>query len=187
RCHLKPVGDIRLPRQRPPAQCLNLFRHRVGTIRIQGVGDHGCEYMTGGTVVVLGETGRNFAAGMSGGAAFIYDTDGLFAKRINKDKNLLRESVTDAADIDRLKSLIEKHRDQTGSARAHDILENWNDSLPRFVKVISEEYKNLLSKRLATPLPMTNGNGNGSGANGNTEMLPPGNPAPAYTSPAGKA
>jgi glutamate synthase domain-containing protein 3 len=138
---------------------------------VEGVGDHGCEYMTGGTVVVLGRTGRNFAAGMSGGAAFIYDEIGDFAKRINKDKNLLREAVTDEADIAQLKELIEKHRDYTGSARAAEILQNWETALPKFVKVVSEEYKKLLAKR-AQGVPANGANGNGTTA--------PGNPAPAY-------
>ncbi len=140
---------------------------------VEGVGDHGCEYMTGGTVVVLGETGRNFGAGMSGGAAYIYDADGTFAKRINKDKNLLRESVTDETDVSHLRSLIEKHRAATDSERANAILEDWNSELSRFVKVISEEYRNLLAKRTATPLPMSSGNGDGHGHAA-------GNAAPSY-------
>ncbi|MBC8142457.1 MAG: glutamate synthase subunit alpha, partial [Armatimonadetes bacterium] len=130
---------------------------------VEGVGDHGCEYMTGGTVVVLGETGRNFAAGMSGGAAFVYDPEGSFATRINDDKNLLREAVTDAADIDLLKGLITKHHALTDSARAAELLSDWDAALGKFVKVVSEEYKTLLAKRSATPLPMSNGNGSGDG------------------------
>jgi len=122
--------------------------------------------MTGGTVVVLGETGRNFAAGMSGGAAFVYDPENKFAARINDDKNLLRESVTDTIDIDLLKSLITKHHDLTGSARAAELLADWDTALPKFVKVVSEEYKLLLAKRIATPLPMSNGDGNGGDGHG---------------------
>jgi glutamate synthase domain-containing protein 3 len=115
---------------------------------VEGVGDHGCEYMTGGTVVVLGRTGRNFAAGMSGGAAYVYNSDGRLAERINKDPSLRQETVEpDSEDAEQLRSLIQAHLDYTGSAQAREILEAWPDSLGRFVKVISSEYKTLLEKR----------------------------------------
>jgi glutamate synthase domain-containing protein 2/glutamate synthase domain-containing protein 1/glutamate synthase domain-containing protein 3 len=112
---------------------------------VEGVGDHGCEYMTGGTVVVLGRTGRNFAAGMSGGAAYVYDIDGRFEERVNRESVLL-ESV-EAEDADALRALIEKYREHTGSARAAELLADWDAAAPRFVKVISGEYKRLLEKR----------------------------------------
>jgi len=114
---------------------------------VEGVGDHGCEYMTGGVVVVLGRTGRNFAAGMSGGVAFVYDAKNDFAAHINRDPNLLRESVTDEADKTLLRALVEKHASVTGSVRAASLLADWEAALPRFVKVISEEYKRLLVVR----------------------------------------
>jgi len=116
---------------------------------IEGVGDHGCEYMTGGYTAILGRTGRNFAAGMSGGIAYVYDIDGRFADHINPDASLLREPVADPEDVARLREMIEAHHCHTGSARAQDILDNWEKSLPRFVKVISQEYKNLLAQRQA--------------------------------------
>ncbi len=113
---------------------------------VEGVGDHGCEYMTGGTVVVLGKTGRNFAAGMSGGTAFVYDIDGRFGERVNRE-NILLERVEDADDRATLKQLIEAHRRYTSSARAEELLRDWESALPRFVKVISVEYKTLLATR----------------------------------------
>jgi glutamate synthase (NADPH/NADH) large chain len=113
---------------------------------VEGVGDHGCEYMTGGTVVVLGRTGRNFAAGMSGGVAFVYDIDGGFAQRVNADAVLL-EPVQLPEEIAGLRALIEQHAARTNSGRAQKILADWESSLPRFVKVISGEYQRLLEKR----------------------------------------
>ena len=113
---------------------------------VEGVGDHGCEYMTGGTVVILGRTGRNFAAGMSGGAAFILDEDGSFADSVNRESVLL-EAVVSPKDEQILKTLIEDHARHTHSAKAKTILADWNNYLPRFVKVISEEYKRLLEAR----------------------------------------
>ncbi len=115
---------------------------------VEGVGDHGCEYMTGGTVVVLGRTGRNFAAGMSGGVAFVYDADNTFAERTNRDGVLL-EAVEHPGDVQTLREMIEAHARHTSSARAQNILGDWETMLPRFVKVISVEYKKLLETRLA--------------------------------------
>jgi glutamate synthase domain-containing protein 3 len=118
---------------------------------IEGVGDHGCEYMTGGVVVVLGRTGRNFAAGMSGGLAFVLDEDGGFRERVNPE-GILLEAVETADDRETLRALVEAHRAHTGSARAAELLSNWEATLPRFVKVISAEYKALLErKRAAAP------------------------------------
>ena len=115
---------------------------------IEGVGDHGCEYMTGGIVVVLGKTGRNFAAGMSGGVAFVLNEDGRFEHRCNLSMVEL-EPVRDEADQALLKSLIERHARYTGSAKAKKVLSQWETMLPKFVRVISVEYKKVLSQRKA--------------------------------------
>lgn len=114
---------------------------------VEGLGDHGCEYMTGGVVVVLGRTGRNFGAGMSGGSAFIFDPDGVFPAHINKDPNLLIEPVESPEDIELLRTLILNHGEYTSSKRAAEILNRWETALPKFVKVISAEYKRLVAKR----------------------------------------
>ena len=113
---------------------------------IEGVGDHGCEYMTGGRVVILGETGRNFAAGMSGGVAYILDRDGDFNMNCNLGMVEL-EAVVEQEDIDELKGLIEKHQQYTDSAVAKDVLENWDATLPQFVKVMPTDYKRVLLER----------------------------------------
>ncbi|MEI7632650.1 MAG: glutamate synthase large subunit [bacterium] len=112
---------------------------------IEGVGDHGCEYMTGGVAVVLGRTGRNFAAGMSGGIAFVYNEDGLFEKRCNKAMVDLEE-VNEPKDIQLLLCLISNHAKYTGSARARMILDRWDDSVRRFVKVMPREYRRALAQ-----------------------------------------
>ncbi len=112
---------------------------------VEGVGDHGCEYMTGGTVVVLGDTGVNFAAGMSGGIAYVYDRTGLFDDKCNLDMVDL-EIVKNPEDLSLLRYLIAKHREYTGSKRAADILDNWEDRLPHFVKVFPMEYKRVLGE-----------------------------------------
>ncbi|HZV80922.1 MAG TPA: glutamate synthase large subunit, partial [Geobacteraceae bacterium] len=112
------------------------------TAVVEGVGDHGCEYMTGGTVVVLGATGRNFAAGMSGGTAYVLDEQGDFAGRCNKEMVELEQ--LDESDKATLKSMIEKHAECTGSARATIILINWEGYANRFVKVMPRDYKRVL-------------------------------------------
>ncbi|MCC9598603.1 MULTISPECIES: glutamate synthase-related protein [unclassified Rubrivivax] len=129
---------------------------------VEGTGDHGCEYMTGGTVVVLGKTGRNFAAGMSGGVAYVFDEDGEFARRCNTsmvtlEKVLPRdEQAGDAsawhrgmADEALLKKLIEDHHRWTGSLRARELLDAWAASRAKFVKVFPNEYKRALAERAA--------------------------------------
>jgi len=136
---------------------------------VEGTGDHGCEYMTGGTVVVLGKTGRNFAAGMSGGIAYVYDEDGQFAKRCNTSMVALdkllpadeQERSVDPAlwhhlagaeaqtDEAILKKMIEDHHRWTGSQRARDILDHWADSRSKFVKVFPHEYKRALGEQNA--------------------------------------
>ena len=110
---------------------------------VEGVGDHGCEYMTGGVVVVLGRTGRNFAAGMSGGIAFVLDEQETFASLCNQSMVEL-EPVVDSKDITALKTLIEQHSRFTGSSLAQRILQNWDVMLPKFVKVMPQDYRRAL-------------------------------------------
>ena len=143
------------------------------TAVVEGTGDHGCEYMTGGTVAVLGKTGRNFAAGMSGGMAYVYDEDGQFATRCNTamvtlGKGLVRDRARGhhdkavwhrgQSDEAQLKKLLEDHNRWTGSKRARELLDNWEASRCKFVKVFPNEYKRALGeihakKRLEEPLP----------------------------------
>jgi glutamate synthase (ferredoxin) len=112
---------------------------------VEGVGDHGCEYMTGGQVIVLGETGRNFAAGMSGGVAYVYDIDGQFEKRLNPEMvNLYRLIESSDKDISTVKSAIEKHVAHTESPRGKFLLENWDAELPKFFKVLPRDYERML-------------------------------------------
>jgi glutamate synthase (NADPH) large chain len=131
------------------------------TAVVEGTGDHGCEYMTGGTVLVLGKTGRNFAAGMSGGIAYVYDEDGKFAERCNTamvslekvlpaaeqtatvDPAIWHRGMTDDA---QLKKLLDDHNRWTGSKRARELLDNWETSRGRFVKVFPNEYKRALGE-----------------------------------------
>jgi glutamate synthase (NADPH/NADH) large chain/glutamate synthase (ferredoxin) len=131
------------------------------TAVVEGTGDHGCEYMTGGTVVVLGKTGRNFAAGMSGGVAYVYDEDGQFAQRCNTAMVALepvlsakeQEAAIDVAtwhrgqtDEAQLKKLLEDHNRWTGSKRARELLDNWAQARTKFVKVFPTEYKRALGE-----------------------------------------
>jgi glutamate synthase (NADPH/NADH) large chain len=113
---------------------------------IEGVGDHGCEYMTGGAVVVLGKTGQNFAAGMSGGVAFVLNEDGQFPKRCNLGMVEL-EPVAEDADIALLQDLITRHATYTGSRKAAVILKQWPAMLAKFVKVMPVDYKRVLAER----------------------------------------
>jgi len=115
---------------------------------IEGVGDHGCEYMTGGRVVVLGPTGRNFAAGMSGGVAYVYDPNEELLPNCNLETVAL-EQVEDLADIAELKQLIENHHSYTGSNMAASFLTDWQDALPRFKKVMPVDYKRALEEMAA--------------------------------------
>jgi glutamate synthase (NADPH) large chain len=112
---------------------------------VEGLGDHGCEYMTGGTVVVLGPTGYNFAAGMSGGIAYVYNESGILDTRCNLDMVDL-ETVWSEEDKTRLRALIETHLRHTGSLRAKRVLENWEASLPLFVKVMPIDYRKSLER-----------------------------------------
>lgn len=110
---------------------------------VEAVGDHGCEYMTGGKVVVLGSTGRNFAAGMSGGVAYILDEAGDFASRCNPQMVGL-ETLEDEQEISDLRQLIENHVNYTQSQKAMNVLANWKEMLPKFVKVMPRDYKRVL-------------------------------------------
>ena len=145
-------------------------RNSGATAVVEGTGDHGCEYMTGGTVVVLGQTGRNFAAGMSGGIAYVFDEDGLFEKRCNLSMVTLEKVLTSTEQIAQmpksewhapidvkdggerlsdeviLKSLVEQHFRHTGSERAKAMLADWEQSRSRFIKVFPTEYKRALGE-----------------------------------------
>jgi len=138
------------------------------TAVVEGTGDHGCEYMTGGTVVVLGRTGRNFAAGMSGGIAYVYDEDAQFSRRCNTSMVTLDRVMTEReqeAAVNRaywhlgetdeaiLRRLIDEHHRWTGSLRAREILDHWDAALPRFVKVFPREYERALGEISSKPAP----------------------------------
>jgi glutamate synthase (NADPH) large chain len=118
-------------------------RNSGATAVVEGVGDHGCEYMTGGRVLVLGRTGRNFAAGMSGGIAWVFDEDGTFASRCNPELVSL-ETLDDPTEADEVRTLLERHRALTGSERAAAILERWDDVVRCFVRVIPDDYRRVL-------------------------------------------
>jgi glutamate synthase domain-containing protein 3 len=138
---------------------------------VEGIGDHGCEYMTGGVVVVLGRTGRNFAAGMSGGIAYVFDEDGTFAERCNTSMVALERVLPESdqlrsekdlaasgkgrvlhagqADETLLRSLVERHLRFTGSTRALAILDHWDTALGKFVKIFPHEYRRALGEQYA--------------------------------------
>ena len=118
-------------------------RNSGATAVVEGVGDHGCEYMTGGTVVVLGKTGKNFAAGMSGGIAYVLDENWDFYQRVNKDMVSL-EPVEHKYDVSLLKDLIREHVEATGSPRGQEILRHFGDYLPKFKKVLPHDYDRML-------------------------------------------
>jgi glutamate synthase (NADPH/NADH) large chain len=147
-------------------------RNSGATAVVEGVGDHGCEYMTGGTVVVLGDTGRNFAAGMSGGVAYVYDPRGAFERKCNLAMVALEPVLSGveqevrvpphhwhavsrgaprATDEAILRQLIEAHFRHTGSFRAKDILHAWQSARARFVKVMPHEYRRALGDANAAP------------------------------------
>jgi len=120
-------------------------RNSGATAVVEGIGDHGCEYMTGGVVVVLGPTGFNFAAGMSGGIAYVYDPTGLFDTRCNLDMVNL-EPTRNRADVGHLHDLLERHVRYTDSAKAKGILEQWDSQLAYFVKVMPIDYRLVLER-----------------------------------------
>jgi glutamate synthase (NADPH/NADH) large chain len=117
-------------------------RNSGATAVVEGVGDHGCEYMTGGQVVVLGAVGRNFAAGMSGGTAYVLD---LHESRVNPEMVELEEP--DAEDVDVLHHLVHRHTELTGSAVGRALLDDWSGAAARFTKVMPRDYKNVLIAR----------------------------------------
>ncbi|NOQ88862.1 MAG: glutamate synthase, partial [Gammaproteobacteria bacterium] len=112
---------------------------------VEGVGDHGCEYMTGGRVIVLGDTGRNFAAGMSGGIAYIWDRNNTFPALCNMGMVEL-ESLEAEEDINEVKTLIKNHFKYTGSEVAKAALDNWPETIKQFVKVMPTDYKRVLQE-----------------------------------------
>jgi glutamate synthase (NADPH) large chain len=123
---------------------------------VEGTGDHGCEYMTGGVVIVLGSVGRNFAAGMSGGVAYVYDEDETFAARCNMALVAV-EALETREDEATVKTLIEEHAERTTSSRARAILNDWPSAAARFKKVISVEYRRALVEQ--APLSAASGDG----------------------------
>lgn len=120
-------------------------RNSGATAVVEGVGDHGCEYMTGGVAVILGETGRNFAAGMSGGVAYVYDVNKTFADNCNM--GMIGFDTLEQEDIELLKKLISNHKNYTGSTVAESILSDFDNQLANFVKVMPRDYKAVLQKR----------------------------------------
>jgi glutamate synthase domain-containing protein 3 len=112
---------------------------------VEGVGDHGCEYMTKGLVVVLGRTGRNFAAGMSGGIAYVLDEDGTFRSRCNT--GLVAVDAASAEDLATVRDLVQRHYDLTRSGVAWRLLSGWQDAQQRFVRVMPVEYAKVLAKQ----------------------------------------
>jgi glutamate synthase (NADPH/NADH) large chain len=117
-------------------------RNSGATAVVEGVGDHACEYMTGGRVVILGETGRNFGAGMSGGIAYVLDTDGTFPSRANPE--MIDLESLDAEDLDWLRATLEIHLAETGSEVASRLLADWPSVASLMVKVMPKEYKRVL-------------------------------------------
>jgi glutamate synthase (NADPH/NADH) large chain/glutamate synthase (ferredoxin) len=124
---------------------------------VEGVGDHGCEYMTGGRAVILGRTGRNFAAGMSGGVAYVLDADGTFEQRCNM--GLVGFDEISESDAIELHGLIEEHAERTDSPVARTILANWAEFLPRFKKVMPHDYKRALAEMETEEVASTGGEG----------------------------
>lgn len=118
-------------------------RNSGATAVVEGVGEHGCEYMTGGVAVILGPTGKNFAAGMSGGIAYVLDENNGLYRNLNKEL-VLMEKVSAKADVDQLRSLLERHVKYTGSKKAAEILKDFDANLPKFKKIIPEDYKRMM-------------------------------------------
>jgi glutamate synthase (ferredoxin) len=117
-------------------------RNSGATAVVEGVGDHGCEYMTGGKVVILGKTGRNFAAGMSGGVAYVWDPEGAFLRNCNREGLITGPPVGD--DKKELKALLEAHLLYTGSDRAKALLDDFTAAAKLFLKIIPEDYRRIL-------------------------------------------
>jgi glutamate synthase (NADPH/NADH) large chain len=141
-------------------------RNSGATAVVEGAGDHACEYMTGGLVVILGDVGRNFAAGMSGGIAYVYDLEGRLEAQCNlasvelesiADSNDPGADLSDMLDYDaeRVRFLVERHLAATGSARARALLDDWANAIGKFVKVMPTEYRRALLEMQAEALPLT--------------------------------
>jgi glutamate synthase domain-containing protein 3 len=122
-------------------------RNSGATAVVEGVGDHGCEYMTNGLVLVLGSCGRNFAAGMSGGIAYVFDERGDFTERRCNLDSVDLEPLLDAQDVQLVRDLVTRHLELTSSHRAKWILDNWSDVASRFIKVFPHEFKRVLGVR----------------------------------------
>jgi glutamate synthase (ferredoxin) len=114
------------------------------TAVVEAIGDNGCEYMTGGNVVVLGPAGRNFGAGMSGGVGYVLDESGEFASGVNTQMVGI-EKLEDKKEIAAVRAMIQKHLDYTKSVRARVVLDNWAKFVPQFVKVMPKDYKRMLA------------------------------------------
>jgi len=119
-------------------------RNSGATAVVEGVGDHGCEYMTNGLVIVLGSCGRNFAAGMSGGIAYVFDERGDFTEKRCNLASVDLEPVIEPRDVELVRALIQRHYELTGSKRAKNVLDNWLEALPRFIKIFPHEFKRVL-------------------------------------------
>ena len=124
---------------------------------VEGIGDHGCEYMTGGIAVILGRTGRNFAAGMSGGIAYVWNQDGTLQDRFNAGMADLEQVTLGSEDETELRTLIENHYRWTGSTVARGILDDWSASVSSFAKVMPRDYARVLRERAADSHRSTNG------------------------------
>jgi glutamate synthase domain-containing protein 3 len=123
---------------------------------VEGVGDHGCEYMTGGRIVVIGPTGRNFAAGMSGGIAYVYDPHGEFPTRCNREMVDL-EKLSASDDLATVRGLLENHHRHTGSTVAAALLNDWENTVDVFVKVMPRDYRKVLEAQKAKAKAGANG------------------------------
>jgi glutamate synthase (NADPH/NADH) large chain len=124
-------------------------RNSGATVVVEGVGDHGCEYMTGGRVVVLGATGRNFAAGMSGGLAYVFDEDGQFTRRCNTE--MVELVAVEEEEGESVRQLVEEHRERTASPKAAELLDLWAAVRRKLVKVFPSEYRRVLSEKATLP------------------------------------
>ena len=124
---------------------MNVFcvRNSGAKAVVEGIGDHGCEYMTGGVAVILGSVGRNFGAGMSGGIAYVLDSDNTFESFCNSSE-LNIDPVSTVEDQVQLEQLVENHFLATGSPLARRLLDDWKNTLPKFKKILPEEYKQAL-------------------------------------------
>ena len=131
-------------------------RNSGAEVVVEGIGDHGCEYMTGGKAVILGPTGRNFGAGMSGGEAYVYDPEKIFPSKCNTDTFEL-ENLEEQKDIKELKKLVTKHHKYTGSKIAKKILNDWQEEIKHFVKVMPTDYKRVLMEMANNKKEVSNG------------------------------